>query len=232
VWYTIIGDGGAITVSTCNGTGFDSQISVFTGSCGQLTCVDGNDDACGSQSLVAIQSNQNETYHVLVHGFGGASGDFALLIITTEAPALTPGGLCASQMIDPDGLPRNVLLADAKLEADLPDAHLPLCFSLSENLPPYGLWYSIVGTGDSMSVQVDSEVFDLSAMRVSVLSGSGCSNLSCVLTDCTGLVMGACDWESTAEQIDYIFITTIDLFEGPLAKFANLPPGTILLTAS
>ena len=233
VWYTIIGNGGAITVSTCASTGFDSKISVFTGSCGQLMCVDGNDDACGSQSLVAIQSNQDETYHVLVHGFGGASGDFVLQIITEVllAPA-ADGGLCASQMIEPDGLPRNVLVADAKQEADLPDARLPSCFSLTENLPPYGLWYSIVGTGNDMSIQVDSPL-PSSGMRISVLSGSddGCSNLSCVLMDCTGLVLGTCDWESTSGQIYYLFITTIDLFEVPFAKFANQPPG-IMLTAS
>jgi hypothetical protein len=30
VWYTVIGDGGAvITVSTCAGTSFDTEISVF-----------------------------------------------------------------------------------------------------------------------------------------------------------------------------------------------------------
>ena len=81
VWYTIIGDGGEIAVSTCTGTEFDSQISIFTGgSCDQLTCVDGNNDACGSQSRVDFQSNEGQTYHVLVHGVGGASGTFALSI--------------------------------------------------------------------------------------------------------------------------------------------------------
>ena len=87
VWYTIIGNGEMITASTCTGfeTDFDSQLSVFTGgSCGQLMCVDGNDDACGNQSLVDFQSNQDQTYHVLVHGFGGASGNFGLRITPTR----------------------------------------------------------------------------------------------------------------------------------------------------
>jgi hypothetical protein len=36
-------------------------LSVFTGSCGQLTCVDGNNDVCGSQSRVDFQSNRDQT---------------------------------------------------------------------------------------------------------------------------------------------------------------------------
>jgi hypothetical protein len=89
-WYTITGDGGVITASTCStGTDFDSQISVFTGdSCSQLTCVDGNDDACGRQSLVTFRSNQDQSYYVVVHGTFGASGSFALQIIPTVFTSL------------------------------------------------------------------------------------------------------------------------------------------------
>jgi hypothetical protein len=88
VWYTIIGNGDAITASTCTGTEFDSQISVFSGFCDQLACVVGNNDACGSQSRVDFQSIQDQTYHVLVHGVGGASGTFALGIIPTRLASL------------------------------------------------------------------------------------------------------------------------------------------------
>jgi hypothetical protein len=79
----------AIAASTCNATDFDTHISVFTGSCDQLTCVDGNDNACGSQSLVEFQSIQNQTYHVLVHGYGDSSGNFALQIIFTRFVTLS-----------------------------------------------------------------------------------------------------------------------------------------------
>jgi hypothetical protein len=83
-WYTITGNGQVITASTCTGTYFDSQLSVFTGaSCSQLTCVDGNDDACGDgfQSRVDFQSNQGQTYFVVVHGVFEATGNFDLQII-------------------------------------------------------------------------------------------------------------------------------------------------------
>jgi hypothetical protein len=200
IWFTIIGDGGAITASTCNTSlSFPSQLSVFTGSCDQLTCVDGNSDACGSQSLVTMQSNQNQTYHVLVHGSDTASGNFALTVMAE---------LCDSQMLEPDGVSRDSIFLDARAEKDLPA--LPLCFSWSENLPPYGLWYRIVGTDNLMSVQLDSEVLDLNGTRISVLSssgGTGCSNLSCVAMDC----INTCDWESTVEQIYFIYVVSIQL---------------------
>jgi hypothetical protein len=217
VWYTIIGDGGAITASTCTGTGFDSQISIFTGSCDQLTCVDGNSNACGLQSLVAIQSIQDETYHVLVHGFGGASGNFALQIIT-EAPPLIAGDFCATSKILELGVPRAVSLTDATEDADV-----PRCFSWPDDgLPSIGVWYRIVGTGNTMSIQLDSTVeTEFCGSFISVLTGSGCSNLSCVLKkDCIGM----CDWESAAEQVYYIFISYFDL--------CGLPEGALLLTAS
>jgi hypothetical protein len=52
-WFQIVGDGTNIEASTCEGASFDSQISVYTGGCDSLECVDGNDDFCGSLSSVS-----------------------------------------------------------------------------------------------------------------------------------------------------------------------------------
>jgi hypothetical protein len=52
VWFEVAGDGMNIEVSTCGGASFDTQISVYTGGCGSLECVVGNNDFCGSQSSV------------------------------------------------------------------------------------------------------------------------------------------------------------------------------------
>ncbi|MBK8611566.1 MAG: hypothetical protein IPL84_16905 [Chitinophagaceae bacterium] len=84
VWYSFTGDGSYVTLSTCSaGTGYDTKLSVFSGSCGSLVCVTGNDDdfTCGFsifQSKVAFQSITGTTYFVLVHGFGAATGVFDL----------------------------------------------------------------------------------------------------------------------------------------------------------
>jgi hypothetical protein len=58
VWYTIVGRGLNIEASTCSGAAFDTQISVYTGGCGNnLQCVTGNDNSCGTQSSVLWLSN-------------------------------------------------------------------------------------------------------------------------------------------------------------------------------
>ncbi len=95
VWYVYEDTTGLvtdITVSLCNGsTAFDTKLSVFTGDCNTppLTCVDGNDDACGTGGLVSevsFQSDGNSTYLILVHGFGGQTGDFDLDMTCIPVP--------------------------------------------------------------------------------------------------------------------------------------------------
>jgi hypothetical protein len=53
VWFEVEGDGTSIEASACGGASFDTQISIYTGSCGSsLECVTGNNDFCGTQSSV------------------------------------------------------------------------------------------------------------------------------------------------------------------------------------
>ena len=45
LWFSFIGTGNEMTVSTCyEGTTIDTYLSVYEGSCGDLSCVAGNDD--------------------------------------------------------------------------------------------------------------------------------------------------------------------------------------------
>ena len=45
LWFTFEGTGNEVTVTTClPGTNFDTYLSVYEGTCGDLTCVAGNDD--------------------------------------------------------------------------------------------------------------------------------------------------------------------------------------------
>ncbi|MCB0740710.1 MAG: M36 family metallopeptidase, partial [Chitinophagaceae bacterium] len=83
VWYTFTGNGGNVTLSLCTGTTYDSKISVYSGSCGSLVCVGADDDGCGvfaGPSTVTVPTTNGTTYHVLVHGFGGATGPFELTL--------------------------------------------------------------------------------------------------------------------------------------------------------
>ena len=91
VWYTVMGSGNEITVTTCsvNTLVTDTVINVFCSDCNDLipNCVAGNDDDCvgggdAFQSTVTFCSQPNVEYLVTVGGFG--SGDAGIIEISTS----------------------------------------------------------------------------------------------------------------------------------------------------
>ncbi len=101
VWYTVTGTGNTMTASTCSGASYDTKLSVYCSDCADFTCQDANDDACGLQSEVSWCSQDGAEYLVLVHGFGGAVGDFTLTIsdgtaCTTDNGCLALGSCCGA----------------------------------------------------------------------------------------------------------------------------------------
>jgi subtilisin-like proprotein convertase family protein len=104
VWYSVTGTGNTMTVTTCDASSnYDSKLSVFCGGCDTLNCVGGNDDDCadasGLLSTVTWCSELGAEYLVLVHGFSGGTGDFALLVsddgaACSDALACLPVGAC------------------------------------------------------------------------------------------------------------------------------------------
>ena len=113
LWYTFKGTGQPYTISACaqDEDDFDVSVSVFTGSCDDLTCISGStfvDNACSSSPqrryLQAQSGNDfrfmttfDTDYYVFVHGQYG-EGDFDLYInenivsgYGTEAPTPAAG---------------------------------------------------------------------------------------------------------------------------------------------
>jgi len=78
-----------VTLNTC-GSGFDTKIHVFTGTCGSLTCVTGNDDFCGLQSSVTFAATAGQQFWVVVGGFNTAEGAYTLNISCAPSCAVTP----------------------------------------------------------------------------------------------------------------------------------------------
>ena len=231
VWYQVIGNGYTITASTCDGTLFDSQISVFHGgplfspstfipnpsplctscytstsvSCTNLTCVDGNDNSCGSlglQSSISWLSNVDEIYFVLVHG---GRGNFALQL-SSNMPSI-PGDVCAdAQSISfiqhneetDETADTAAAAAAAAVSIDLsnPTIDGTTCFMeifpmFSVNPKACGVWRTVVGTGEWLTAYfvnyTDTVDWKLSRstlsfgrpLLMSILKGQECSNLSC-----------------------------------------------------
>ena len=85
VWFRLAGDGRRLRAETCAST-YDTRLSLFEGACGELICVDSNDDFCGLQSMVEWSAMEGVDYLVLVHGFSSSAGDFTLLFTSQGIP--------------------------------------------------------------------------------------------------------------------------------------------------
>jgi hypothetical protein len=81
VWFSVIGRGSSLTASLCgDGTEYDTQIYIFSGSCDMLTCIADDDDTCMTQSAVTWTAEEDEMYFVLVGGFNDEVGNFELIL--------------------------------------------------------------------------------------------------------------------------------------------------------
>jgi hypothetical protein len=88
VWYAVSSaTGGTLYADTLTAS-FDTKISIYTGTCGALSCVTMNDDIVPSyHSKVAWVAAPGQTYFVFVHGFGNSTGDFTLDITRDPTPS-------------------------------------------------------------------------------------------------------------------------------------------------
>ena len=95
VWYKFIGQGGTVVLSMCNAADYDTKVNVYTGSCGNLTCVTGNDDkpGCNYASEVTFTALNDQQYFILVNGWNGQTGNFNM------AMACSNEDYCPSQGI-------------------------------------------------------------------------------------------------------------------------------------
>eukprot|EP00163_Fabomonas_tropica_P007073 TRINITY_DN1670_c1_g1_i1.p1 TRINITY_DN1670_c1_g1~~TRINITY_DN1670_c1_g1_i1.p1 ORF type:complete len:1432 (-),score=506.63 TRINITY_DN1670_c1_g1_i1:85-4380(-) len=105
MWYKVpAGTAGRVIASTCSKyTTFDTQMTLYAGSCDRLQCVTGNDDVakCGKRSLIRFNANPNVQYYILVHGYKQQAGQFKLWWAgpkTQPARPTNPGCLAASTM--------------------------------------------------------------------------------------------------------------------------------------
>jgi hypothetical protein len=81
-WYSFTspGDGTAVMSLVSANTDYDTKIHVYTGSCGSLTCVTGNDDFAGLQSQVTFNMVGGTVYLVRVGGYTTNEGNFQLSV--------------------------------------------------------------------------------------------------------------------------------------------------------
>lgn len=164
IWYTFVGNGATNTLSMC-GSGYDTKIGVFTGTCAALVCVTGNDDFCGLQSQVTFATTLGTTYYVIVTGFGAGTGTFTL----TRTSAPLPNDACAGAInINCGQTITGSTACGATLDA------VGTCVTNLGTAP--GLWYSFVGDGSPVTMSLCGSSFDT---KIGIFTGT-CAALTCV----------------------------------------------------
>ncbi|MBK7427240.1 MAG: hypothetical protein IPI60_09510 [Saprospiraceae bacterium] len=170
-WYTVYGGGGNITASLCTGTAYDSKIGVFSGTCGTLVCVGGNDDGCGAQSTVTWNAVNGTLYYIYVTGFSTATGAFTLNVTGTcgaPPPPPVPGNdTCANATAITCGSTTNGTTLGATSDT------APTC-DVTTTAP--GVWYTIQGDGDIFTLTACGNSLD---PKLSVYTGT-CGALVCL----------------------------------------------------
>jgi hypothetical protein len=107
VWYTFPGTGDRVNISTdVIETNFDTEIQIFSGSCGTLACVNGNDNGgsefvSGLTSEYEFNTEPSTTYYVYVDGNQLDTGSYGIILtcnpcndyVVTDTADSGPGSL-------------------------------------------------------------------------------------------------------------------------------------------
>lgn len=143
VWYSV-SHAGLITASTCNDADFDTKLSVYEGECGALGCLDGNDDTpgCSGFTTELTWPSTGDEQLLLVHGFGAATGNFNLTLTCGD---LVDGDVC-EDAIGPLAVPSVTPGSTTGATADEPPD-----IDCGTTVTAPGVWYTVVGTGNTMS---------------------------------------------------------------------------------
>jgi hypothetical protein len=181
VWYSFRGSGKPLSLNTCFGSGFDTQISVFSGdSCSSVTCVGGNDQRtnCGTDgSHFTFFADNAVQYYLLVHGLRRANGVFTLAI-----DELVDNSQCSNAVSIKDSNPTGELVFFGTTKFSTTNVSPVECFDAPVDSP--GVWYSFLA---ETSRFVQARLDDIKG-RVTVYTGS-CNELQCVASDSKGMTM-------------------------------------------
>jgi hypothetical protein len=205
VWYRITGSDQAITLSTCSDFSYDTRLNVYSGACSGLQCVAGNDDGgdCDLGSTLTFAGDAGITYYILVQGYSGATGDFAL---TASCGAIGYDHCQGAQPIS-----CNASLSGSTTGATV-DA-VPFC---ETGVQAAGVWYTFTGVEGQVQLSTcESVTFD---SRMNVYSGT-CNNLVCVTGNDDTENVGACSTVNFIAEPGLTYRVLVQGYDGAVGDF-------------
>ncbi len=160
VWYKFTGTGNQIMISTCNvATNFDTEIHLYTGSCGSMTEIACSDDVidvgCSSgQSSLTICTTNGIEYYISVGSFQltGSTGNYVLSVteMPISAATITTNSVCGNGSV--------TLSANIGSNSDGVDFSIDggATVSASDNSFPYQYSTALLTAPSSVTVHVRS----------------------------------------------------------------------------
>mmetsp|Transcript_30262 Transcript_30262/g.34494 ORF Transcript_30262/g.34494 Transcript_30262/m.34494 type:complete len:957 (-) Transcript_30262:37-2907(-) len=197
VWYLITPPSNSILVLTVSQQKFDAVLSVYSGTCGDLTCIDGSQGSRFAQQVVTLEARAETTYSVLVSGDNSfnEAGLFQLDIGSLEAPVNEECN--AATNIDTSPFSTN-----GNSSAAFPSFSNVDCNILERSR---GLWYTYFAVKDEI---VEALVYDQEFETIlSVFTGT-CEELTCFQsTSSSNSVDRTLSWTALGGTRYYILIT-------------------------
>jgi len=232
IWYRItVATGGALNINTC-GSGYDTALELFSGTCASLTSLACNDDFCGLQSTLNAGVAAG-TYFLRVGGFASQTG--AGTVIANIAPPAT-NDECTTAL---------AILANTPTAFDTSGA------TTGGNLFPCGfgglpgssdLWYRYTATSNNdVSVSLCGSGFDTILQAWSgpcgALNSLACNDDSCALQSTVRFsgVSGQSYYIQVGGWNGAVGVGTVEVTELPpatLTMVSNLPGTWIDISAT
>lgn len=176
MWYTLEGTGSTFRLSTCDiQTNFDARVSIFTGSCGSLQCEAISSLSCSDllEEPFEIDTIAGVNYYMLVHGSSPLDVGTFRLTLTEQVRSNS----CANAL--PIASSANTYMGSTQ---DVPGGRVVACVDGVDTLEgPAGVWYTIIGTGDDISLSTCSMETTF-ATNIHVFTGA-CFNPTCLDTE-------------------------------------------------
>lgn len=217
----MVGTGGELSANLCD-VDFNSQISVFQGSCETLACVGGTSTGestlCPNGRGFTWETVAFETYMIAVHGVDQAVGSFSFSV---EDMGGVPSFSTCDEAAGPLPIGQTSMFS-AQSGIEISSSLFASCDSTSSGdiITTSGAWLYIEGDGSQITASMCNNA---DGGMVAVFSGPSCSELECVgeWSGCFAF------FESLPGQIYRIYATTGDA-EGQyeLSLNSSGPPPT------
>ena len=180
VWYSFTGNDSYVTLSTCGSTLFDSQLSVYSGDCSNLSCVAANDDnplceSNGSSSYISFNAHSGTNYFIRVHANTQPNTSYNFILNASCAPlcALPSNDNCNQALAL--GNVSNAVCSGMQMTStscSTPSNNQPSCFSSFNTLND--VWYTFVPVDSDIELVMNASAS--ADIGVAVYSGT-CGNL-------------------------------------------------------